>query len=136
MFKLYFVRYLHYLIEIFYTTYIFIFPKKFDLYFSLTIFILCFHWIIFKHECILSYLEKQIIDPNYELGSDPKKHIHRELLLPAIQFLINILFVVNLLVVLYRNNSTLIRSLLIGAISIFLYYQTIFCNPKEKEKTS
>jgi hypothetical protein len=131
MFHLYIVIWLHYLIEIFYTTYIFIFPKKFDIYFSLFIFIICLHWIIFKNECILSYIEKKIIDPNYILGSTPNNHIHINLLHPFIYFLFSIIIFINILYVLYRNNSMSIRFLLLTSISIFLYYQFIFCDISE-----
>lgn len=134
MYHIYFIRYLHYLVELFIATYIFIFPKKFDLYYSIFNFILCFHWIIFKNECILSYLEKKFINPNYVLGSHPKKHIHRNVLTFSFyyNYLVNILYFVNILFVFYRNKSILIRSLLFLSLIITLYYRIIFVDTKEK----
>jgi hypothetical protein len=29
------------------------------------------HWVICKWECIISYIEKKLLNPSYQLGSDP-----------------------------------------------------------------
>jgi hypothetical protein len=45
--------------------------KNFDLmYLAFAAFILV-HWIICKFECIISYIEKKLLNPSYQLGSDP-----------------------------------------------------------------
>ncbi len=58
---------------------IFINQNKYDIYLLLFIFIIRFHWFFFKGECIISYLEKIIVLPNYKLGKDifssPSKEI-------------------------------------------------------------
>lgn len=30
-----------------------------------------FHWKLFKDECIINYLEKKVLNPEYKLGDDP-----------------------------------------------------------------
>lgn len=45
-----------------------------DIAFILFAILIVVHWFVFKHECIISYFEKRILDPNYKLGQDPLRH--------------------------------------------------------------
>ena len=59
--QIFLLRFTHILNEIFMMIYVFIFrTNKYDLYFSIYLFIIFLHWLLFKNECILSYLEKKI----------------------------------------------------------------------------
>jgi hypothetical protein len=39
------------------------------MFFGAAYILLILHWMLFKNECILSYFEKRILDPEYTLGS-------------------------------------------------------------------
>lgn len=43
---------------------------RYDIYFILFLLFIRAHWFILKGECIFTYWEKKILDPNYKLGSD------------------------------------------------------------------
>lgn len=123
---IYFIRYLHYLIEIFYSTYVFIFPPKYDIYFVFFIFLMSFHWIFLKHECILSVIEKKLENSNYVIGSTPKRHIYRDKCPQFIFYITAVLLFVNLLIVYKRSyNSNIIRFLIITSVIIIIYYKLI-----------
>jgi hypothetical protein len=56
------LKFIHVLNKIFMMIYVFIFrTNKYDLYFSIYIFLIFLHWLLFKNECILSYLEKKLL---------------------------------------------------------------------------
>jgi hypothetical protein len=44
--------------------------RRYDIYFVLFLLIIRSHWNLLKGECIFTYLEKKILNPNYKLGSD------------------------------------------------------------------
>lgn len=54
-------------------TYGFIIPKYyfFDKLYLITFLSIPFSWILFKNECLISYLTKKLENPNYILGSNP-----------------------------------------------------------------
>ena len=97
------VKTIHILNEIFLCTYFIIFPISYDIYFAIYLLLIMIHWIVLKNECILSYLEKKILDKNYELGSMPHYHPYRKSLHPYIENLFDFIKLVNLFVILYRN---------------------------------
>ena len=43
---------------------------RYDIYFIIFILVIRAHWFLFKGECVLTYFEKKIAIPDYELGSD------------------------------------------------------------------
>ncbi len=124
--SIFIIRSLQYLNEIFFSLYAFVSPKKYDIYFAVFMFFMSIHWVFLKDECILSYLEKKLMDPNYELGSDPKKHVYREYLYPVVVYAIDLLYLINLYIVYNRNDSIYIKSLLLVSLVIILYYRAIY----------
>lgn len=46
--------------------------NKYDGLYLIFLYIVMAHWIYFKNECLVNYLEKIKIDPNYQLGTDIK----------------------------------------------------------------
>jgi hypothetical protein len=44
--------------------------NRYDIYYILGLLIIRFHWFFFKGECILTYIEKKILNPDYKLGSN------------------------------------------------------------------
>jgi amino acid permease len=86
-----------------------------------------FHWLIFRNECILSVIEKKLENSKYILGTDPYKHIYRDVCPKYIFVITSILLFVNLFVVLYRSSdSKLITFLIIISIIIIIYYKLIY----------
>lgn len=68
--SLFVVRMLHSFVFFFSLFYIFIFKPKYDvLYITLAVVIMT-HWLLFKNECILSYIEKKLMDKNYKMGDN------------------------------------------------------------------
>ena len=65
---------------------IFLIPQKYKYIYILINILIVLHWKLLKGECILSYLEKKLENPNYKLGYDKKKSYSWTI----IQYLINI----------------------------------------------
>jgi hypothetical protein len=42
----------------------------YDIFFVITLIVTVISWYVFKGECILSYLEKKLNDPNYVMGQE------------------------------------------------------------------
>lgn len=61
----------HFINDMFVCIYPYIIPTAYDVYFVAFAFITVLSWIVFKNECILSYYEKKMENPDYEMGSDP-----------------------------------------------------------------
>ena len=98
------VKKIHMLNEIFLCKYFIIFTINYDVYFEIYLLLILIHCIFLKNECMLSYLEKKILDKNYELGSMPYYHPYRKSLHPYIVNLFDFIKLVNLFVILYRNS--------------------------------
>jgi len=103
MLILYLIKFIHILNEIFLSTYIFFFSPKYDIYYTIYLLIIILHWILLKNECILTYIEKKLIDKNYILGSKPYYHPYHSIIPKFLIYLFEILKVINILVIFYRN---------------------------------
>jgi len=64
------------------------------------------HWLLLKGECILTYLEKKTLDPNYKLGSDPYRSPFYTVLGSSTMKLIKTIYLINILFIIYRNWNT------------------------------
>lgn len=120
---------IHMLCEFFLCLYVFIISKKFDIYYALYILLLIVLKLIFKYECIINYFDKKLIDPNYVLGSDIKYVPYKRKLYKDNQyfiFFINCLIILNLLIIFMRNKNTIIKSICLFNIIlwIFIEYKT------------
>jgi hypothetical protein len=119
--------YLHLFCEIITCAYIFIFSKKYDIIFVSYIFIIVILKLIFKYECIWSVFDKQIIDPTYVLGSDPKNYPFRKLYGDNHDYLLNIigfLLLSELIYIFIRNKGNdSIRVLCLLNIAIIFYIE-------------
>lgn len=73
-------RVLHYATLVFGMFYVFLFSADNDTWYLIYSFVLVFHWVLFKNECILTYWEKKLIDENYVMGSQPYHHVFLQLL--------------------------------------------------------
>lgn len=114
---LYFIKFLHLINEFFMMTYIYFFrTNKYDLYFTIYIFLIFLHWILLKNECILSYLEKKLIDKDYILGSKPYDHPFENIFPKYVLYIFIILKILNIIVVLLRN----LRNIFIVIMILFI----------------
>lgn len=61
----------HIAIAMFQLTYLFLFDARYDLLLIASNFVVTLHWLFLRNECIMSYLERKVLEPDYVLGSDP-----------------------------------------------------------------
>jgi len=119
----------HALCEWFLCIYVFIIPKKFDIFYVLYITLLIVLKLIFKYECIINYIDKKLLDKNYTLGSDLKNVPYKQYVykdnLYVILF-ISSLICLNLALIFMRNKSKLIKTIsaICFAMWIYLEYKT------------
>jgi hypothetical protein len=119
---------IHMLGEIFLCIYIFILPAKYDLYYVSYIFLLASLKLIFKYECIISYFDKIIVDPNYILGANPKHVPYKEVMYNnSFYFMcfLTLMIWLNLIIIFLRNKSMCIHSFCIVTLilSFFVEYK-------------
>ncbi len=120
----------HMLCEFFLCVYVFIIPKKYDIFYALYILLLILLKFIFKYECLISYFDKKMINPSYELGSDPYHKPYKRVLYNDnvyLILLINFFMLLNFIAVAYRNRKSQYIPLLCGiniVFWIFLEYKT------------
>ena len=98
-----FIKSLHLFNDLFLSLYVFLFPKKYDIFYVVYIFIMGLHWLLCKNECIISYLEKKSINKNYILGSLPYHLPHVQDTGLTFRFYINILVLFNVFTIIYRS---------------------------------
>jgi len=116
------VKFIHFLIDIILTTYIFIFSPIYDIYYSGFLLIQTLHWASLKNECIITYIEKLLLDPTYELGSDIKYQPHTETYYNEITlFMKAILIIGTLTVIIYRTKNKYAKIFAALAIVLWIY---------------
>ena len=74
-FEILFVRFLHYVMSLYFIFYYFLFNTKYDLYYLILYVSLIFHWII-TNDCILSNWEMSYYEKKQEIGKKPLLHPH------------------------------------------------------------
>lgn len=126
---LYVIQLIHLFIDFFCMFYIFIFNPIFDIYFCSFIFFQTIHWIALKNECIVSYIEKKLINHEYVLGENPKWIPHYDAFYTeTLKTFKALLIIGGLLYVMFRNNNNVIRALCVAAILLWLYLTYIHVN--------
>jgi len=107
---------------------------RYDIYFILFLLGIRVHWFLLKGECIFTYIEKKILNPDYVLGSDlyfmpshiisGKGYINKRLELFSKENFVNLTDNIFVIFILYRNikspnfNLMLVLSLLTILIQI------------------
>ena len=120
------VKFVHLLIDIAVSTYIFIFKSVYDIYYASFILLQTIHWALLKNECIFTYIEKRIIDPTYELGSNIKYQPHAETYHNKITVTLKAILVLStLLIIIYRSKNILVK-IIAGLAILFWVYLTYF----------
>jgi hypothetical protein len=117
------IQLVHFFIDAFCMFYVFIFNPIYDIYYSSFIFSQTIHWGLLKNECIVSYIEKKLMDPNYTLGDKPKWIPHYKIYHNKITiFFKAVLILGGLTFVIFRNRKNNIPYICIGAIILWLYF--------------
>jgi hypothetical protein len=114
----------HFILDMVPFIYICFFSKKYDIYIVIVVFLQCFHWLLLKNECSLSYLEKKILNNNYKLGDEITFIPHEDIYYLNKQTVIfmHLLQICVFIYILYRNiNNLLIVLLSFINISIMIY---------------
>jgi hypothetical protein len=70
------LRYIHIAWGLFMILYWFLFDQKYDLIYLVMFCVMVSHWFMCNNECILNYLERKQVDPDYKLGEKPYHHGH------------------------------------------------------------
>ena len=71
------IGYVHYWVTLVMLSYPFIFSSRYDPLFLILSVLLMIHWVVIG-ECILSYIEKKMIDPQYPMGESSLKHAYTD----------------------------------------------------------
>jgi amino acid permease len=115
--------------------YIFIFNKKYDIYYIIYTLLIIFHWICLKNECILSYIEKKLINKEYKLGSEPYKHPFQKLIPSYMFYIFGALKFLNLFIIFNRNSKN--KFIFYSCIFIFGYiFHMIFFRKTDKKNST
>jgi len=117
------IQLFHFFIDAICMFYVFLFNPIYDIYY--TGFILCqtIHWGLLKNECIVSYIEKKLINPNYKLGDKPKWIPHYSVYHNKLTILLKAIFILgSLTFVIFRNRKNNIPYICIVAIFLWLYF--------------
>jgi len=116
------IQILHFFIDLFCMIYIFIFNPIYDIYYCGFIFCQTIHWALLKNECIVSYVEKKIIDPNYELGQNPKWIPHYKVFYNKYTKLLKAFLILGALIyIIFRNDKVYIKLICSAAIVLWIY---------------
>jgi len=129
---LWIVRWLHFNTLTFSLLYLFIFNSECDFIFIVISVLIGLSWLLFKKECVLSYIEKYEMNKEYQLGSRIYEHPfidllvgdkYKKLMWILISIVINIVLIIVLLRVIgkYIKNMTYKIPLLILCIMNFIY---------------
>jgi hypothetical protein len=115
------VKFVHFLIDVFLCAYIFIFSLVYDFYYAAFLLVQTLHWASLKNECIITYIEKKLIDPNYILGSNIKHLPHNETYHNDVTLTIKaILILSTLMIITYRSKSVISKVFAILALGLWI----------------
>ena len=116
------IKFIHTLNEFFFMFYVFIFKNnKYDIYYAIYFFFIFIHWLLLNNECILSYIEKKILDKDYILGNSPYSHPLMEEIPLSVLITNHLLKLYNIIVVVFRNKK---NYFIIIVLTIIFMYQS------------
>jgi hypothetical protein len=117
------IQLIHFFIDAFCMSYIFLFNPIYDIYYSLFVLSQTLHWGFLKNECIVSYIEKKIINPSYELGDKPKWIPHYKVYHNNFTILLKaILILGTLIIIIFRNTKNNIPYICFAGIILWLFF--------------
>lgn len=120
--------FIHFLIEFFFTFYLIIFyyTKKYDIIYSISLFIIFIHWKLFKGECILSYIEKKLLDNNYKMGTNIYHHPFKEVQNKYISLLMDFIKFITVIIVFIRNIQNIYIFIMLFILILNQFYHLYF----------
>ena len=122
---------IHFFIDAFCMSYIFLFNPIYDIYYSCFVLLQTIHWGVLKNECIVSYFEKKMINPDYELGDKPKWIPHYKVYHNKFTILLKAILILGTLgIIIFRNRKNNIKYICVAAIILWLYF-TYFHNKSQ-----
>ena len=125
---------LHWFIICISSFYVFIRKSNhYDIMYFVVMISIIFSWLMNKQECIISYLEKKTLYPEYQYGSDPTHHPSLTLYIQNVKIqtiivtIASILMITNLTIMMkiYKVNVIFISIFLFIAVSFTLYYRIL-----------
>ena len=120
-------KFIHILIDIFLCSYLFMFSPIYDVYYAAGILLQTMHWAALKNECVITYIEKLLIDPTYKLGSNIKYQPHTETYHNDITLILKaVLIIGTLAIIMYRTKNIYAKLFAVLAI-VFWIYLTYLC---------
>lgn len=126
-----FVKFLHTLIDISLCSYIFIASPVYDIYYAIVLLLQTLHWGALKNECIVTYIEKKLIDPKYELGSKIKWKPHVDTYYNLFTRLLKDLVILGTLItIIIRADNNHIEVISVLAIILWMYYTYFYKSNK------
>jgi hypothetical protein len=121
------IKIIHTLNEFFFLFYVFIFKNnKYDIYYTTYYFLIFIHWLLLNNECILSYIEKKIVDENYVLGDNPYKNPLLEKVPLSLLIINHLLKLYNIIVVVFRNKKNYFIIIILTIIFIYQSYSYLY----------
>lgn len=123
---------IHWAITLFAAFYVFFRKnKKYDWFYFTLVGGVMISWLFFKQECIISYFEKKMLDPNYVMGSDIQRHpsltfyIESRLFQTAIMTMLGVLLIYNAAIMgyIYHLPNYIIYSGITIAIAYLIYFR-------------
>jgi hypothetical protein len=125
------IQVIHLVIDLFCMSYLFFFNTVFDIYYCGFILLQTAHWMCLKNECILSYIEKKIIHPPYQLGDNPKWIPHYKLFFNSYTKMLKAFLIVgSLLYIAFRNKNRRVKILCIASIVLWIYLTYFHANSR------
>jgi hypothetical protein len=117
------IQLIHFFIDAFCMSYVFLFTPAYDIYYSCFILLQTLHWGALKNECIVSYVEKKMIYPDYELGDKPKWIPHYKIYHNKFTLALKAMLILGTLgFIIFRNRKNNIKYICISAIILWLYF--------------
>ena len=107
--------------------------RKYDYIYFIIVFIIVLGWILNKQECLISYVEKKILNSEYIYGSEPTYHpsltfYSKNTLIQTITLTVaSILMIFNLTIMMkiYKLNVIILCVFLVFAVSFAIYFRLI-----------
>jgi hypothetical protein len=99
--------------------------QKYDLYYIIYLFFLSLHWYLSKGECIITFLEKKLINKSYKLGDTPHYSPYHNLVGKSTINILNSIFIINYSLILYRNYNTSNFNIIILITLLTIYLRSI-----------
>jgi hypothetical protein len=121
------IGYIHILIVILLSTYVLWGRPQWDTYYLIILLSILFSWVVLKNECIVSYLYKLSLNPNYKLGQDHRPQDFIDVLgangSKAFVYYLIVMYLLNLIIISWRLHADIkIKFWLVCSIINYIAY--------------